>query len=122
MIFDRCFVFAKGKLIGMASGGSLEYQGDPIPVDTMAEEFAGVTPTPKHAVLSIESFVPQNGFELDVIQSWLDTEELSYKVQFGGSGKAATMTGFNMAPSIKFGAAENTVFSWKATVKASRFS
>ncbi len=120
-IFDRCFLFANGKVLGMASGGSVEYQGDPLPVDTIVEELAGVTPVPKHAIISAESFVPQSGFELDVVKKWMDTEEITFKVQFGGSGKAATFKGYLMAPSIKFGASENTVLSFRALCKASSF-
>lgn len=120
-VFDRAFVFAKGSLLGMLSGGTLEGQGDPLPVDTMAEELAGVTPVPKHFVLSCDSFVPQTGFEFDAIDSWIKTEQLTYKVQFGGNGKAATFEGFNGAPSLKFGAADHTMISWKATIKAVPF-
>jgi hypothetical protein len=72
-------------------------------------------------ILSVESFVPNTGFELDVFQKWLDTEEVTFKAQFGGSGKAVTLVGHLMAPSVKFGAGENTVLSFKATCKPAKF-
>lgn len=120
-IFDRCFAFANGAVLGMSNGGTLEGQGDPIPVDTMVEELAGVTPVPKHFMLSVESFIPQSGFEFDAMKKWLDTEEVSFKVQFGGNGKAVTMKGYLMAPSLKWGAADHTMLSFRALVKAAPF-
>jgi hypothetical protein len=120
-IFDRAFAFANGAVLGMASGGSLEGQGDPLPVDTMVEELAGVTPVPKHFILSTDSFVPQTGLEFDAVKKWLDTEEVSWKVQFGGSGKAVTMKGYLQAPSLKWGAADHTMLSFKAICKAAPF-
>lgn len=121
-VLDRCFVFANGSVLGMVSGGTLEGQGDPIPADTLIEELAGVTPTPKHYILSCDTFVPQKGLEFDAVQKWLDTEKCTFKVQFGGNGKAATLEGYLQAPSLKFGAADSTVFSFKAICKAVAFS
>lgn len=120
-VFDRCFVFRKGTFLGMLQGGTLEGQGDPLPVDTMGEELAGVTPVPKHFLLSSDSFIPSDGFQADVVSSWLNTEKLTYRVQFGGNGKAVTFEGFDNAPTIKYGAADHTMISWRAIVKAAPF-
>lgn len=120
-VFDRCFAYVGGKPLGMASGGTLEAQGDPLPVDTMLEELAGVTPVPKHMILSTESFVPSTGFEFDAFESWLLTTEITWRVQFAGNGKSVTFKGYLMAPALKWGAAENTVLSFKAIVKAATF-
>lgn len=121
-IFDRCYAFVNGAVLGMADGGTLEYQGDPLPAATMTNELAGVTPVPKHAMISVENFVPSSGFEFDAIAKWLATEEVTFKLQFGGSGKVMTTSGYIMAPSLKYGAADATKFSFKALVRATPFN
>ena len=62
-IYDRFFVYINGKLLGEADSCSIEYQGSPVPVATFVKDFAGVTPVPKHAKVTVGSFVPQTGFE-----------------------------------------------------------
>ena len=121
MIFDRLFLYLNGQLLGMADGGSLEFQGDPLPVDTLVQEYAGVTPVPKHCMISVESFVPTTGLEFDVVQKWIDTEELTARAQFGGSGKSVTLKAFCQGPSVKWGAAEHTKLSFKLTGGAQAF-
>lgn len=120
-ILDRAYAYRKGALLAKATGGTLEFQGDPLPADTIAEELAGVTPVPKHAILSMDLHVSQTGDELDVVQQWLDTEELTWKVQLAGSGKLTEAKGYLMAPSLKWGAAEHTMLSVKVLMKASAF-
>jgi hypothetical protein len=120
-VFDRCFLFADGNALGMVTGGTLEGQGDPMVADTMLEEMAGVTPVPKHMILSFDNLVPPSGFELDIFKKWIETVEITFRLQFPGSNKTFTTTGFMDAPSLKFGAADQTVLTGKAKVKAVAF-
>jgi hypothetical protein len=126
MIFDRCFVFAApdgggAEFLGMMQGGSIEGQGENMAVDTMGEEFAGVTTVPKHGIISGEMFVPPTGFQLDAFKLWLETTKIKFRAQFIGAGLQATYEGYMDPPSLKFGTSDHTMLSFKAKVKMSAF-
>lgn len=120
-IIDRAYAYANGALLGMCDSVGVEYVGDPIPVETLVQDFAGVYPPPKHATLSFESFVPTTGLEFDAIKMFLATTEVQFKVQLGGSGKSVTTSGFVMAPSITSTPSAPTKMSFNAVVDAKPF-
>lgn len=120
-IYDRAFFFADGSLLGESSGGQIEYQGDPIIVSTTTKDFAGAYPVPKHAVVTVDSFVPADGIEFDPTNPWLATTIVTAKMQLGGSGLAMESDGFCMAPSISSSATDPTKLTWKMAVEAKPF-
>lgn len=120
--YDRGFFFADGQLLGESSGGSIEYTGDPLPVETLVKEFAGVTPVPKRATLKVDSFVPATGFEVDMIKKFLENSKVTMKLQFGGSGIAMEADGFVTAPSISFSATDQTKLSFSVMIEAKPFT
>lgn len=119
--YDRGFVYADGQLLGESSGGSIEYQGDPQPVQTLTKDFAGITPVPKSAMVTVDSFVPTKGLQFDAIQKWLDSVFVDVKMQFGGSGIVMKAQGVVMGPSISFSATDSTKFSFKFMCEAKPF-
>lgn len=118
-VYDRNFIYAGGKLLGESDSVTIEYQGSPLPVATFAKDFAGVTPTPKMVRITVESFVPQKGFEFDAIDKFLKTERVVMQSRFGGSTKTMKTEGFVDAPSIRSSASENTklTFSFMGEAK-----
>jgi len=120
--YDKGYAYIDGQLLGESSGGSIEYQGEPIPVSTLVKDFAGVTPVPKSAMVSIDSFVPARGLEVDVIKSWLETSVITIKLQFGGSGKSMQADGFVLPPSISFSATDSTKLSFRVHCEAVAFT
>ena len=121
-VYDRFFAYINGKLLGEADSCTIEYQGSPIPVATFAKDFAGVTPVPKHAKITIGSFVPQAGFEFDVVKAFLATQRVSVQARFGGSGKTFKAEGFCDAPSIKSSATDSTKLDFSIMSQANAFS
>lgn len=119
--YDKIYAYADGQLLGEASAVSIEYQGEPIPVSTLVKDFAGITPVPKMSMISIESFVPAKGFEYDVVKKYLQDQQVTIKVQFGGSGKAMTVDGFVLPPSISGSATDSTKMSFRLICEASAF-
>lgn len=121
-VYDRFFPYVNGKLLGQADSCSIEYQGSPIPVATFVMDFAGVTPVPKHAKMTIDSFVPQAGLEFDVIKAFLATQLITVQARFGGSGKTFKAEGYADAPSIKSSATDSTKLTFSLIVQASAFT
>lgn len=119
--YDKGFLYSGGALLGETSGGSIEYTGDHLPVETLVKDFAGITPVPKRATVSVDTFVPATGFEVDVIKQFLENQKVTCKLQFGGSGLVMEADGFVMAPSITFSATDNTKMSYKIMVEAKPF-
>jgi hypothetical protein len=121
-VYDRFFPSIDGKLLGQADSCSIEYQGSPIPVATFLKDFAGVTPVPKSAKMTIDSFVPQAGYEFDVIKAWLGTKLIKVQARFGGSGITFVASGYADAPSIKSSATDSTKLTFSIMVEASAFT
>ena len=121
-VYARFFVYINGKLLGQADSCSIEYQGSPVPVATFVNDFAGVTPVPKHAKVTVDSFVPQSGFEFDVIKAFLATQLITIQARFGGSGKTFKAEGFSDAPSIKSSATDSTKLTFSLMTQANAFT
>lgn len=121
-IIDRIFAFGNGGVLGMADRVSVEYQGSPIPIDTLAQDFVGVYPTPKRAIVTIDQFVPRDSSQFDPTQKWLDTEKVTIKCQLGGSGKVMESDGFVDAPSITSSPTDPTKLQFKVMVEAIAFT
>lgn len=121
-IYDRAYFFVNGALLGESSGGSIEYQGDPIPVTTLTKDFGGAYPTPKHAIITVDSFIPADGIDFDPTGEWLTTNKITAKMQFGGNGLSMEAEGFCMAPSISTSATDPSKLTWKMMVEAKQFT
>jgi hypothetical protein len=119
--YDRAFIFIDGQLIGESSGGSVEYSGDPIAVQTLSSDFSGITPVPKMAMISVDSFVPAVGFEYDAIDTFLKDKFVTAKMQFGGNGLAMQADGVIMPPSVSTSATDSSKLTFRIMCEAKPF-
>jgi hypothetical protein len=115
-------VHIAGEFQSMMQGGSLEGDGSPMPVDTMGEQFAGITPVPKHMKLTFDTFVPPTGFQLDVFKLWASHTKVTFRLQFAGGGQQVTVEGYFDVPSLKFGTSDHTMLSCSALVSYADWS
>lgn len=120
-MYDKAYIFMDGALQGESSGGSIEYQGDPIPVQTFAKDLAGFTPVPKSATVNVESFVPIAGLAYNAIKKYLDNAFVTVKMQLGGSGQQMQADGMIAGPSISTSATDSTKFTFKVICEAKPF-
>jgi hypothetical protein len=121
-IYDRMFIFRNGKLSLESDSVEVEFVGDPLPVATNAQEFAGVTPVPKHVRFNVSEFVPTQGEDLDdAISHFLKTQKVQIAVQRGGSGKIIKTEGFFTAPKVQSGAADHTKATYSIMCSAKPF-
>lgn len=112
-IYDRIYFYLNGKLAVEAEAVNPGYQGDPLPVATIAKEFAGVTPTPKHLKLDIVEFIPVAGSSVkDVVNAFLKTQKIKARIQFGGSGEIVNSEGFLTGPQMTAGAADHSKLNY----------
>lgn len=112
-IYDRIFFYLNGKLAVEAEAVNPGYQGDPLPVATIAKEFAGVTPTPKHLKLDIVEFIPVAGSSVkDVVNAFLQTKKVKARIQFGGSGEIVNSEGYLTGPQMTSGAADHSKLNY----------
>lgn len=108
-IYDRLFFYFGGGLDVECDAVEVEYTGDPLPVATIAKDFAGVTPTPKMTKFNITRFVATQDEGVDaVIAAWVKTSKVKIGVQRGGSGKVIKTEGFVTAPKISSGASDHS--------------
>ncbi len=118
--YDRGFAFIDGALQGECDSVSIEWQGDPIPVDTLARDFAGTYQIPKHAIVTYESFVPATGIEFNPVAAWKNGTVVTSKVQLGG-GLAMEGDGVVMAPSFTSTPSQPSKFTFKVMIGAEEF-
>lgn len=120
-VYERVFVFCNGGLLGEADSVSIEWQGDPIVVDTLAKDFAGVYPVPKHCVVSVEMFQPASSVAFNPADKWIATETVTIKAQGGGSGAVFESDGFINAPSITSSPTNPAKWNFKVMCEAKSF-
>lgn len=112
-VYDRIYFYLNGKLAVEAEAVNPGYQGDPLPVATIAKEFAGVTPTPKHLKLDIVEFIPVAGSSVkDVVNAFLQTKKIKVRIQFGGAGDMVNSEGFLTGPQMTSGAADHSKLNY----------
>jgi hypothetical protein len=112
-IYDRIFFYLNGKLAVEAEAVNPGYQGDPLPVATIAKDFAGVTPTPKSIKLDIVEFIPVNGSSVaDVVNAFLQTKKVKARIQFGGGGKIVNSEGYLTGPQMTAGASDHSKLNY----------
>lgn len=112
-IYDRMFFYRNGALAMEADAVNADYQGDPLPVATIAKEFGGVTPVPKSLKLDIVEFIPVAGSSVkDVVNSFLKTKKLKVRIQFGGSGEIVNSEGYLTGPKMNSGAADHSKLNY----------
>lgn len=112
-LYDRIFFYRNGKLDMEAEAVNPGYQGDPLPVATIAKEFAGVTPTPKHLKLDIVNFIPVAGSNVaDVVNDFLQTKKVKVRIQFGGAGDIVNSEGYLTGPQMTSGAADHSKLNY----------
>ena len=117
-LYDRGFLYVNGQLLGESSGGSVEFMGDPIIVSTLVKDFAGVYPVPKHAQITVDTFVPAKGMEFDAVTPWLNTSKVTGKFQFGGSGASMEADGFILSPTISTSSTDPSKMTFKIATEA----
>ncbi len=112
-IYDRIFFYRNGALAMEAEAVNPAYQGDPLPVATIAKDFAGVTPTPKSLKLDIVEFIPVAGSSVkDVVNIFLKTQKIKVRIQFGGSGEIVNSEGFLTGPQMTAGASDHSKLNY----------
>lgn len=116
--FDRIYAYANGIFLGKSESIDVTYEGDPIPVDTLGEDLAGATPSPKRMNISVGSFIPNAGFEFDAIKKWLTGEFITVKLQSGASGLGLETKGWVNAPSLGVSTTDNSKLQFNMTCKA----
>jgi hypothetical protein len=113
-LYDRIFFYRNGKLDMEAEAVNVGFMGDPLPVATIAKDFAGVSPTPKSIKLDIVRFIPSSG-GADVaalVNDFLNTKSVKTRIQFGGSGKQMNSEGYLTGPQMTSGASDHSKLNY----------
>lgn len=112
-IYDRLFFYLNGKLAMQAESINSSLEGDPLPVATIAQNFAGVTPVPKHLKLDIVEFIPVAGSSVvDLVNAFLQTKKFKVRIQFGGAGALMNSEGYLTGPKMTSGAADHSKLNY----------
>lgn len=122
-IYDRLFFYFGGGLDVECEALEVEDTGDPLPVATIAKEFAGVTPVPKMTKFNVTRFVGTEDEGYDAVRrAWLKTKKVKVGVQRGGAGKVIKTEGFVTAPKTSSGASDHSKMNYSVMCPASDFT
>lgn len=114
-IYDRFFLFWDGQPEVEASGFTVKFNGQPIPVVTLFKELAGFTPTPKSITIDVDAFMSSAGFTVgvDIVKKFLGNQFLKGRLQSGGSGKLINTEGMLMEVTLGTSAVEATKLAYQ---------
>lgn len=115
-LHDQIYVYFNGKLLVTVTGVDTTLQGDDQTVMTIVKGFAGITPSPKTRILTIDSVVPAtSGLEGEMEKAYRDSIEVEFKLQFGGSGKKLITKGYLGPVNVKSAVGQTTTVSTSFT-------
>ena len=89
---------------------------------TITKGFAGVTPSPHVRTISAESVIPVSGFEFDYETAFLNTQEVTIKLELGGSGKKTTSKGYFTSVPVSAGVGRTATVSFQFVGTAAAFA
>ncbi len=111
-LYDSCFLYVQGSLLAENTSVEISIEGDNVAILTTVKGYAGESPSPKMTMIQADNVVPVTGFEVDIIQKFLDSEEVEVMVQFGGNGKKLKSKGTLLAPKVSSGVGKPTTMSF----------
>ena len=110
-VYNQVFAYFNGALMSENTSVDISMDGDDQPVLTTVKGFAGITPSPKMITAQLENVVPPSGFEHDVFQKELDSEEVEMKFQLG-TGQQLTSKGFISGVKVGAGVGKTMALSF----------
>jgi hypothetical protein len=121
-IYDRLFFYFEGRLDVECEAVEVEDTGDPLPVSTIAKNFAGISPVPKFTKFNVTRFVATTDEGTDAVRNaWLKDKKVKVGVQRGGSGKVIKTEGFVTAPKMSSGASDHSKQNYSVLCPAVAF-
>lgn len=102
-IYDQCYVFLDGILLGEATTIETTLEGDDQDAITLVNGWSGQTPSPKKRVTKVENMVLTTGMEYPFEEKSLDSVQVQCALQLGGSGKKCMNKGFLRGVSLAGG-------------------
>lgn len=112
-LYDAKYIFFNGALMAQNTSVKTDLTGDDQDVFTTALGFNGVSPAPKMRTIEVDNVVPVTGFDPESVeQKYLDSEEVTMRLQFGGTGKKATVKGFLGPVSVNSGVGQTTTMTF----------
>jgi hypothetical protein len=111
-LYDGLFAFVNGQLLAENTSLEVSVDGDSQAVMTTVKQYAGESPSPKITMVTFENVVPVTGFEIDIVQKFLDSEEVELMLQFGGNGKKMKSKGVLLSPKVSSGVGKTTTLSF----------
>ena len=111
-IYDSIYVYWNGALLQENTSVDVSVDGDNQVVLTTVKGFAGITPSPKMIMVTLENVMPPTGMEVDAFKLFIESTEGEMKLQSGATGKSLTSKGFIEAPKVGSGVGKTASQSW----------
>lgn len=93
-LYDQMYARVNGQPLAENTTLSVGRESDDQEILTILQGFAGISPSPIMTRISGTEVVPISGIEFDVEKMYLERQEVSFAVQFGGSGKTLETKGY----------------------------
>ncbi len=110
-IYQQAYVYWNGALLQENTSVDVSIDGDNQVVLTTVKGFAGITPSPKMTMVTLENVIPPAGMEVDAFKLFIESTEGEIKVQLA-DGKSLVSKGFIEAPKAGGGVGKTASQSW----------
>lgn len=122
-LHDLVFCSVNGKLLSDNQEVDTSIESDQTRVLTTVKGFAGITPGAPVRIVKCKGVIPITGFEFDAEKALVNSEQVTLRLQFGGSGKSCVTKGYIFsAPSITSGIGKTTEQNWEFAGEPSLFA
>lgn len=98
-LYTRWYVSVDGGLDAEAESVEVKYNGDPVPISTLAQDLAGFYITPKSATVNVKGFYPASGSRVDYVSFYLANKFVNVQLQ-NDAGERMIAQGMVSGPSI----------------------
>lgn len=107
-LYDQVYADWNGILFAEATKVSIEWVDNNQVVETIVKGFAGLSPSPKHIMVTFTNAVNSSGFLVNIAEKFLADEAGILRLRLGSSGKSMTSKGFFRNPKMDAGVGQTT--------------
>jgi len=122
-LHDFLFCYVNGSLMSDNQEVETSIESNMTEVETTVKGWSGITPGGPKRRVKCKGVIPLTGFEFDAEKALINSEQVTIRLQFGGSGKSTVTKGYIVsAPSITSGIGKTTEQNWEFVGEASLFA
>ena len=122
-VYDQAKLYLNGELLVENTSIKTGLVGDDQVVNTTVKGFAGISPSPKMRTIEGDNVVTvTKGMAIKAEKAFLESTEVEFKIQLGGTGQKVITKGFFGPVSLSTGVGQTSTMSFSFNGTPSAFA